>query len=471
MDSQEAHFSHHFAHENKGKLSEFYDLDKKKIGEGSYGSVFKAKHKDTQALRAVKNIDKKGIKDPKKFELEMSIMKEIDHPNVVRLYETFMDFKSYYLVMEICDGGELFDRILEEGETGGFTEEKVATFMKQILGAMYYIHSHNIAHRDIKPENFLMQDKNKNSSGYNTIKVIDFGLACKFSEGTKMTTKAGTPYYVAPQVLQGSYDHKCDIWSCGVIMYILLCGYPPFYGDSDNEILAMVRKGEFDFPDEEWDSVDPRTKEIIKEMLCFDDSKRPEAQVLLEREWIQGKAEKNESISSKMGQKIKENLKKFNQARMLKKSAITVIATQLADKDIDLMKKAFKAVDANGDGVISVTEMTSILKKLDLSDSEAKQTLEQLDSDGSGAIDYTEFIAAVMDKSLFTKRENLWMAFRAFDENQDGKISKEELKKFLAGDHGSSISDAKILQMIKEVDKDGDGHIDFDEFVNFMEKD
>jgi calcium-dependent protein kinase len=286
-----------------------------------------------------------------------------------------------------------------------------------------------------------------------------------------MKTKAGTPYYVAPQVLQGDYDHKCDIWSCGVIMYILLCGYPPFYGDDDGQILAMVRKGEFDFPEEEWGTVDKKAQAIISEMLCMQESKRPEAQDLLQRAWIQGKAEKGEGISAKLGAKIKENLKKFNQARMFKKSAITVIATQLADKDIEAMRSAFKAVDANGDGVISVAEMTSILKQLQLSDAEAQQTLNQLDSDGSGEIDYTEFIAAVMDKSQYTKRENLWMAFRAFDENQDGKISKDELRRFLAGDHGSSISDAKILQMIKEVDKDGDGHIDFDEFVTFMEKD
>merc|ERR1719284_1866395 len=143
--------------------------------------------------------------------------------------------------------------------------------MTQIMGAINYMHDNGYVHRDIKPENFLMQNKTKEAE----IKVIDFGLAKDNSDGKEMTTKAGTPYYVAPQVLAGKYDEKCDIWSCGVIAYILLCGYPPFFGDTDPEILKRVKVGKFDFPSPDWDDISKDGKDFITQMLTRDAAKRP----------------------------------------------------------------------------------------------------------------------------------------------------------------------------------------------------
>merc|ERR1719334_1449185 len=152
----------------------------------------------------------------------------MDHPNIIKLFETFEDHRNIYLVMELCSGGELFDRIIA---TGHFSEKEAAVLMQQIIRAVYYMHENSICHRDLKPENFLFMTKDPIESNY--LKIIDFGLSCKFSPDKVMETKAGTPYYVAPQVLSGKYDHQSDIWSCGVIMYVLLCGYPPFFGDTD----------------------------------------------------------------------------------------------------------------------------------------------------------------------------------------------------------------------------------------------
>merc|ERR1719428_2172622 len=145
------------------------------------------------------------------------------------------------------------------------------------------MHKHDITHRDLKPENFLLETKEKDAP----LKVIDFGLSCKFVKGKPLTTKAGTPYYVAPEVLKGSYDHKADVWSCGVLMYVLLCGYPPFYGDNDSEILAMVKRGEYDFPPEEWDEVSKEAKDLIGMLLKFDPTKRPECEEALSHTWFQ----------------------------------------------------------------------------------------------------------------------------------------------------------------------------------------
>merc|ERR1719238_1047777 len=192
-------------------------METKKMGEGSYGTVSKGTNKATKQLRAVKSIAKAKVKDPDRFKQEIAIMKMMDHPNIIKLYETFEDHRNIYLVMELCAGGELFDRIIE---CGHFTEVQVAILMQQIIRAIYYMHENKVCHRDLKPENFLFMTKDPIDK--NLLKIIDFGLSCKFETGLVLSTKAGTPYYVAPEVLSGKYDHLSDMWSVGVIMYVIL---------------------------------------------------------------------------------------------------------------------------------------------------------------------------------------------------------------------------------------------------------
>ncbi|EER07958.1 calcium-dependent protein kinase, putative, partial [Perkinsus marinus ATCC 50983] len=164
--------------------------------------------------------------------------------------------------MELCTGGELFDRIIEVGH---FTEVQAAIIMQQILRAIYYMHENHIMHRDLKPENFLFSTKEPLEKS--CLKIIDFGLSTKFGKDDIMTTKAGTPYYVAPQVLAGKYDESCDLWSCGVIMYILLCGYPPFYGETDADVLTKVRLGNYTFNASDWKGISEDAKDLIRKLL------------------------------------------------------------------------------------------------------------------------------------------------------------------------------------------------------------
>merc|ERR1719409_1680432 len=196
---------------------------------------------------AVKSISKAQQAHLERLKQETTLMKMMDHPNIVKLYESFEDNRCIYLVMELCTGGELFDRIIDAGH---FTEAQAATVMQNMFRAIFYMHENHVCHRDLKPENFLFTTKDPIEKTH--LKVIDFGLAVKFEIGQVLTTKAGTPYYVAPQVLAGKYDHSADLWSCGVIMYVLLCGYPPFYGETDGQILEKVRLGNFSFPKDDW---------------------------------------------------------------------------------------------------------------------------------------------------------------------------------------------------------------------------
>eukprot|EP00440_Ansanella_granifera_P035819 gb/GFBE01038854.1/.p1 GENE.gb/GFBE01038854.1/~~gb/GFBE01038854.1/.p1 ORF type:complete len:474 (+),score=166.71 gb/GFBE01038854.1/:1-1422(+) len=464
MADSSSKFGHSFCQKNDGKLSDFYNCEKKVMGEGSYGAVTKGIHRDTGAVRAVKAIDKSKISDDSRFRDEMNIQAALDHPNIVKLYEVFEDGRNYYLVMELCSGGELFDRIVEEAEKhdgSAFGEQDAATYMTQILGAMSYLHSHNFVHRDIKPENFLMQNKDQKAE----IKVIDFGLAKNFNVGSSdvMKTKAGTPYYVAPEVLQGKYNEKCDIWSCGVICYILLCGYPPFYGDSDNEILKKVKSGKFDFPEEDWGSVSDVGKDFICKMLTKDPARRPSAAEMLEHPWIRtAEAARPEG---KVGKDLCAKLRKFHGGSKMKKVALTLIATQLKDEDVNELRTSFLAMDANHDGTLTFDEVRAGISKTGLElTADFEQVMRELDTDGSGSIDYSEFIAATLDFKKYLRRDVMWGAFRTFDKDGSGKISKEELKE------ACKLNDDLSASLITEVDTDGDGEISFEEFVAMMER-
>lgn len=173
-------------------------------------------------------------------------MIQIDHPNIIKLYEVYEDSRYIYLIMEECTGGELFDRIYERiTQNNLYTEKEAAQIFKQYMAAVCHCHSQKICHRDLKPENLLFL----NTTADSPLKVIDFGLSKIFTDNNnKMSTKVGTAYYVSPEVLSGDYDEKCDIWSSGVILYILLTGEPPFNGPNDNEIYRKIAKKKFSFP-------------------------------------------------------------------------------------------------------------------------------------------------------------------------------------------------------------------------------
>eukprot|EP00930_Biecheleria_cincta_P002290 TRINITY_DN103304_c0_g1_i1.p1 TRINITY_DN103304_c0_g1~~TRINITY_DN103304_c0_g1_i1.p1 ORF type:complete len:471 (+),score=104.17 TRINITY_DN103304_c0_g1_i1:132-1544(+) len=462
-------FGHKFAVLNSTKkLDEVYDVKKKKMGEGSYGFVSKATHKDIGATRAVKCIDKSKVPDEERFKSEVEIHASLDHPHIVKLFEVFEDSKNYYLVMELCTGGELFDRIVAEAEKRedglAFTEAGAATYMTQILGAMSYLHSNNFVHRDIKPENFLMQNEDDNAA----IKVIDFGLAKKFTVGSseRMKTKAGTPYYVSPQVLQGSYNEKCDVWSCGVIAYILLCGYPPFYGDTDSDILKMVKKGKFDFPEEDWSTVSDAAKDFIQQMMKIQDSDRPSAGHMLDHAWIKDKAVRKTGTISK---DLCTRMKKFTGATKMKKLTLTMVAQSLKDEDIKELRQMFEQLDENNDGTLTVKEIQESLAKYEaVIPADLVEIIRNLDTDGSGSIDYSEFIAATLTQKQYLKKEVVWSVFRQFDKDGDGTITKQELAQVLQVQEGG-IGQELVDSMMKEVDTDGDGKISYDEFCVMME--
>ncbi|CAE7772389.1 CPK2 [Symbiodinium pilosum] len=446
-----------FIIDNPGKILDFYDLEKNKLGEGSYGYVSKATNKATGLVRAVKTIAKGKMKNMERFKQEIAILKLMDHPNIIKLYESFEDLRNIYLVMELCGGGELFDRIIE---AGSFTEVVAANLMQQIIRAVNYMHQSQVAHRDLKPENFLFTSKEPMEN--NILKIIDFGLSCKFAERAYLTTKAGTPYYVAPQVLSGKYDQSADLWSCGVIMFVLLCGYPPFFGDSDKEVLSKVRMGNFNFNPADWKNVSEDAKNLIRNLMRMNPRERFTADQALQHEWIKLQAPKAQNVS--LQSNFVDNLRGFRSQNKLKKAALQIIAGQLNEEQITQLRDVFMMIDGNGDGLLTVNELKEALSKAGLKDipPDLMQILQEVDSDGSGVIDYTEFLAATVEKRMYIQEDVCWAAFRVFDRNGDGKISMEELQQVLCnGDVERVVGTKAIAELMLEVDGNGDGFIDF----------
>mmetsp|Transcript_106484 Transcript_106484/g.168138 ORF Transcript_106484/g.168138 Transcript_106484/m.168138 type:complete len:513 (-) Transcript_106484:85-1623(-) len=454
-----------FILDNPGKITEFYNIDKKKLGEGSYGAVSKCTNKATGVTRAVKSISKTQMKNLERFKQEIAIMKIMDHPNIIKLYESFEDHRNIYLVMELSTGGELFDRIIDAGH---FTEVQAAICMQHMFRAIFYMHENHICHRDLKPENFLFATKDPIEKTH--LKVIDFGLACKFEKGQDLTTKAGTPYYVAPQVLAGKYDQSSDVWSLGVIMYVVLCGYPPFFGETDADVLAKVRLGNFSFNASDWKNISEDAKNLIRMLLKMNPKDRFTAEQALNHVWVRNKAPAAANVSLTDG-KLMDNLKSFRSQNKLKKAALHVIASQLGESQIKALRETFMALDENSDGLLTVNEMKEGLNRCGLKEipADLQQIMKDVDSDGSGVIDYTEFLAATLDKKVYMAEDVCWQAFRIFDRNGDGKIDKKEIANVLNSDSDVQGAAAKDLaEIIQELDKNGDGEIDFQEFMAMM---
>uniref|UniRef100_A0A1B6LT40 Calcium/calmodulin-dependent protein kinase type 1 n=1 Tax=Graphocephala atropunctata TaxID=36148 RepID=A0A1B6LT40_9HEMI len=297
-------------------------LLKEMLGTGAFSEVRLAESKDHPGqMFAVKIIDKKALKGKEdSLENEIKVLRRfsesvkqsgegleepyrLTHPNIVQLLETFEDKQKVYLIMELVTGGELFDRIVEKGS---YTEKDAADLIRQVLEAVDYMHEQGVVHRDLKPENLLYYSPDEDSK----IMISDFGLS-KMEDSGIMATACGTPGYVAPEVLaQKPYGKAVDVWSIGVISYILLCGYPPFYDENDANLFAQILKGEFEFDSPYWDEISDSAKDFIRQLMCVEVDKRFTCRQALAHPWISGNAASNKNIHGTVSEQLKKNFAK-----------------------------------------------------------------------------------------------------------------------------------------------------------------
>jgi calcium-dependent protein kinase len=453
----------HFVQANPRSFQEVYKIGKV-LGSGSFGEVRKVIHKETNEIRAVKIFRKdlavSNLTIEKLME-EIQLLKVLDHPNIIRLYEFFEDTKRFYIVMELCNGGELFDEILNKQS---FSESVAATIIYQLISAVAYMHSKKIVHRDLKPENILLEEK----GDVMDIKLIDFGAAVKVHPGNFIKGPIGTAYYIAPEVIKGSYNEKCDLWSSGVILFILLAGYPPFDGHNDEEILEKIKKLTPNFSNDVWQEISSDAQDIVKKLLT-PAANRLSASEALKHKWFNNRI-KEKSLQKEVVHHTITNLMQFHKSSKLREAVNTFIATQcLSVAETKDLSRVFKEMDINGDGKISKDELVVYFSREmgpDAANEEVVKIFAEIDSDNNGFVDFSEFLKASLDGKALNNKQNLKRAFDLFDKDQSGSISAAELKKVLAG--GNLCEDEVWNQLVREVDQNMNGVIDFDEFENMI---
>ncbi len=447
----------------------------KKLGEGSFGEVWQVRHKILGKDFAMKIIEKSPYSNTKQIINEINILKQLDHPNVLKVLEFHLTKDKFYIITDYCPEGELFDELDKKSK---FTEEETSFIIYQILQAVRYCHKMQVLHRDIKPENIMITKREKN--GCLQVKLIDFGTAKIFEKGQSENRYVGSSYYMAPEVLKRKYDEKCDLWSIGVILYILLTGRPPFDGNDDEEILKNVEIGVYDKTSYPFPSLSSYAKDLINKLLQYDAKKRISAEEALEHQWFKTaefkKKDKVNTIPLELAKQLITNMTKYKSNNMLKCAVVAYLVHHLTNTEECMeASKLFIKIDLNSDGKIEKHELIQGFQKYwGISEEEVKEKVDiifaNIDTDFNGFIEYEEFVRAAVNPTIFMSQNYLKFAFNYFDRDSSGDITFEEIKKRFSqnSNYNSEKMDTELREIFDKVDINNDGSISFFEFCKMM---
>lgn len=425
--------------------------DHDELGRGGCGVVFLARDRQNPARQvAVKRVLPTSLIDTEKLKEEIEILRTLDHPNVLRLYESFEDGKTVYLVMELCTGGDLFERLQDDRCC---TDKYCSEVAAQICGALAHCHNEGICHRDLKPENLLLLSQADDAP----IKVADFGLSKHLSSGSspqksvvqtckdkrkvirRLKTFAGTLEYMAPEVIRikdeksgpaAYYDFRCDTWALGVIVNMMLTGHWPFKLE---QVAAYVAEN-VPLPDLDLTGLCTTAQDFISICLQPEFTKRPFPSDLIKHPFLN----MTELIVPKNITPMAKRLNHFAHASAVKRAALTAAVRYLKGFEVEELRRRFELFDVDRDGTVTLKEFENAIEKcpqlLAAGDFEsAEELFEAIDSDSSGQISFTEFLAAAMDVDLAAREDLARKAFEAFDQKGDGEVSSEDIRRVFGG--------------------------------------
>lgn len=441
------------------KLLRAYEIPSKPIGEGGFGVVYLAKHIRSGERHAIKVIAATD-EATDVVSHEVAIMQALGKrrsPHIVRILGYEKDAWQHYLVLQACEGGELFDRIADHT----FTEAEAAGAVEHILLGLRACHEAGICHRDMKPENVLYGTREVESP----LLLTDFGLSCRFKPGKKSITDwCGTTPYMAPEVFicskeKTSYGCECDLWSTGVLVYILLTGFMPFDGPN---IEANVRAGKYSMNQKIVGEISELAKSFLTGLLTVDPDKRLTAESALQHQWIVGK---KAHAAKPVNAEVVSRLKKFAKQGRLEKKLRFVIAQHLSLEEIGKLKAEFASLDLDKTGKLSHAEVQSFLlaAREHPKYSEITEMISSLDADLDGQIDIVEFTAATLDVRVLLDDEKLRAVFQHMDMNKDGMLSIAELMSQLDGD-------PIVYDLMADGDANKDGKLSLEEFRSVMKR-
>eukprot|EP00941_MAST-03F_sp_MAST-3F-sp1_P003227 g3227.t1 len=434
------------------------------LGKGSIGTIKEVVRRvdgEKFALKIVRTNGNRGALD--NILNEINLLSQTSHPNVIKIYESYEEVThNIYMVMQLCSGGDLFTRLLEAPQDH-FNERSCAQLMSQILQSVNYLHSKKIVHRNLKLENFLFEG----TSAGSLLKLSDFGFAEKVKSLIKTTfsSRVGTSYYIAPEVLQRNGTAASDMWSVGVIAYMIIGGKPPFDGANDVEILNKVSIGEYKMDDPVWSKISDEARSFVKGLLVFNPGERLTAKEALNHPWMTRAIEEHPTVH--FDTKICENLKKFKTFSELKRHAISAVAFSLPADEIRKLESEFLGADKDHDGFITLEELKGAIREVSttLSDDEVKEIFACLDIHHDGKIELREFVAACLSTQVYMNEHKLADAFHSLDVEHTGSISKTGLKKILGIQYKHSD-----LQRILHKFGGENGKIEYNEFMRMMKE-
>lgn len=440
-----------------------YNLDRE-LGRGEFAVTYLCTERSTGIQYACKSISQRKLiidRDIGDVRREILMMEHLSgQPNIVEFKGAYEDPEYVHLVMELCSGGELFDRIIAKGS---YSEQEAAKIERQVVNVVHVCHFMGVMHRDIKPENFLFANNSEDAP----LKITDFGLSVFIEPGKVYREFMGSAYYIAPEVFNENYGKEIDVWSAGVILYILLSGSPPFWAENEKDIFGEILVGNLDLQNPPWPSISPSAKDLIRKMLTRDPKERITITDALEHPWLR---ENGVASDKPMDNAVLWRMNQFRASNKLKKLSQKVIAQNLTEEEIKGLRQMFSNMDTDNSGRITFEEFKSGLSRLGskLSEPEVRQLMDAADVDKSGTIDYTEFITATINRHRFEKEEDLIKAFQYFDKDNNGIITRDELRQAMA-QYGLG-DDATIDEIIEDVDTNKDGNINYEEFVAMMRR-
>ena len=456
---------------SKENIVAAYDI-KDVVGKGQYGVCRRAIRRADGLEVAIKSISRSKLltqQDLEDVDREIAIMRHLAvHPNIVQIIEVYEDNNYIHLIQELCKGGELFDQIINKGH---YSEKEAADLVRTILYVIKHMHDLGVVHRDLKPENFLFATEVGEDKDKTELKAIDFGLSAYASKDTTLKECVGSSYYIAPEVLRRSYSTEADLWSAGVILYILLCGSPPFFGSCDRDILHKVMRyqdGGLNFKFQPWPSISEGAKECVRMMLRLNPKERASIEEVLDHPWMK----ENGSASAKpISNEVINRLQTFVKMSKLQRMVSRMMAEMLSPSEMRGLHTIFSRLDSDNNGVITMDELRDGLVKWGVKNGELEtqvaRMMRKMDMDGSGTIDLEEFMSATMSMCQFETEGNLMQAFKKIDMDGNGKITREELGKAL-GQYGLVGTEDSIDEILDEVDQNRDGHIDYQEFISSL---
>jgi calcium-dependent protein kinase len=431
----------------KQNYRDFYTIEET-ISENPRTSIFLATDKLTKEARVIKSIKTSGSKLNSIF-YEVQTLQSLDHPNIIKIYEAYQEANFLHIVTEYCSGGELLERISSRMH---FSEHLAALYMRQITSALIYLHKNSIVHRDLKPENIFFSNIDEDSS----LKLINFS---KISENDK------TFHFRAPEDFSGHLSKSSNIWSLGVIFYLMLSGSLPFSDRvKEDEHFISIQNLELDLTGNAWKTISDEAKSLLRSMLQVDSSKRCTAQDIFDGEWLRKFIRK--SKNQRLSKKSINNLALYSKKSKFKKALLTFMTKKISmTEDIERLLSIFNEVDSSGQGVLASYMILECIQKSGMQIKDPLALVASMDTNKTGMVTYSEFITSLIDWNKELNEAKLRKVFADIDVNGDGNISPEEFMDVLH----TNYSVDQLKTMMTEADTNGDGYIDFQEFCNFLQ--